>query len=597
MSFRKKIILSQILSFIIFFAALFPFIEKMASLLVKDSLIESTSDLKGRLRKAGTEEELIRSLKKQEYYAFFRMSIINDKGLVIFDTHLGRLLGKEFKPYYPNVRAEIKEALETGVGYVIAKSDTFKGRFAYVAETFKFQGKTYILRTAFPYQQIEDLTENFQIGVLIFSFLVLLFFNALILVIFNRLTRPIREIISFIKPADAQGQAELPEIILTKATGPSDDFQRLAGAFNNLSKRIQEKIDDLEAERNEKEAILESLGEGVVAVNEKMETLYINFTACKMLGLVRRDVLEKPFQADGDKVNKELLEKTRDLLLLCQEQGNIVTDSHILGEERRTYIDLVAVPKAHGTGAIVVLQDKTQHYRVLEMGKDFVANASHELRTPITIIKGYAETLQDHPDLGREKYVEITEKIGRNCIRMEKLVKSLLTLTDIENIPEDRFTETDLTTLVENCRHTVRSVYSDANVMIDAPQKKMLISADSGLLELALVNLLDNAAKYSEPPAQITIKIAPNLEGEVVVTISDQGRGIPEEDLEHIFQRFYRVDKTHSRRLGGAGLGLSIVRTIIAKHGGKIEAESIVGEGTTFTITLPVEHLHERQSL
>ena len=224
------------------------------------------------------------------------------------------------------------------------------------------------------------------------------------------------------------------------------------------------------------------------------------------------------------------------------------------------------------------------------MGKDFVANASHELRTPITIIKGYAETLHDHPDLGREKYVEITEKIGRNCIRMENLVKSLLTLTDIENISEDRFIETDLTILVENCRHTVRSVYSDANVTIDAPQKRILISADSGLLELALVNLLDNAAKYSEPPAQITIKIAPNLEGEVVVTISDQGRGIPEEDLEHIFQRFYRVDKTHSRRLGGAGLGLSIVRTIIAKHGGKIEAESKVGEGTTFTITLPVEH-------
>jgi len=597
LSFRKKIILSQIVSFIIFFAALFPFIEKIASILVKDSLIESTRDLKDRLRKAGTEEELIQSLKKQEYYVFFRMSIINDKGLVIFDTHLGKLLGKEFKPYYPNVHPEIEEALQSGVGYDIAKSDTFQGRFAYVAETFKFQGKTYILRTAFPYQQIEDLTEHFKIGVLIFSFVVLLFFNGLILFIFNRLTRPIREIVGFIKATESQKQMELPEISLTKATAPSDDFQRLVGAFNNLSKRIKEKIDDLRAERNEKEAILESLGEGVVAVNERMETLYINFTACKMLGLVRRDALEKPFQASGNKVNQELLEKTRDLLLLSQEQGNIVTDSHVFGEERKTYIDLVAAPKAHGTGAIVVLQDKTQHYRVLEMGKDFVANASHELRTPITIIKGYAETLHDHPDLAREKYVEITDKISRNCIRMENLVGSLLTLTDIENISEDRFIETDLTSLVENCRHTVRSVYPNANVDIDVPKKKILITADSGLLELALVNLLDNAAKYSEPPAQITIKLELNLEGEVVITISDKGKGIPEEDLEHIFQRFYRVDKTHSRRLGGAGLGLSIVKTIIAKHGGKIEVESKLDEGTTFTITLPVRHYSEPQSL
>ena len=590
MSFRKKIIVSQIISFLIFFAALFPLIEKTASILVKDSIIESTSDLKDLLQKAGTEQDLIQSLKRQEFYSFFRMMLINDKGVVIFDSHVRRLLGEEFEPYHLAGKPEIQQALKKGIGYSVAESDTFRGRFAYIAETFKLQGETYILRTAFPYQQIEDLTENFQIGILIFSFLVLLFFNALILLIFNRLSLPIREIIRAIRSRPLEADSELPEIKLTRTTSPSDDFQRLAQAFNSLSRHIQEKIDDLKGERNEKEAILESLHEGVVAVNEKMEVLYINSTACKMLKISRSEILGKPFISKGSKVNQELMQKTQDLLSSCQKEGSIVTDSHDFGEESRTFIDLIAAPKGQGTGAISVLQDKTQHYKVIAMGKDFVANASHELRTPITIIKGYAETLHDFSDLSKKQYQEITEKISRNCERMENLVRSLLMLTDIENIAEDRFSEIDLLAVITNCRHIVRSIYSDAEVVINVSEKKILISADSGLIELALINLLENAAKYSEPPARIRIDVKPNLEGDVKIIISDQGQGIPKEDLEYIFHRFYRVDKTHSRRLGGAGLGLSIVKTIISKHGGTIEVDSTLGEGTTFTISIPVSH-------
>ncbi len=592
LTFRKKIILSQIVSFIIFFAALFPFVEKMAALLVRDSLIESTTDLKDNLERAGSQKELIQSLKKQEYFAFFRMSIIDDKGMVIFDTHMGKLLGDKFQPYSFTEHSEVQEAREKGVGYVIATSDTFGQKFAYVTETFNFQGKSYILRTAFPYKQIQDLTENFEIGVLIFSFIVLLFFNALIWFIFNRLTRPIYEVIDVITPYQKGELAELPEITLRRTTRSTDDFQRLVSAFNSLSKRIQEQINDLKKERNEKEAILESLGEGVIAVNERMDVLYINFIACKMLGINRQESLGSVLGSKAEKANTGLLQKCQTLLSLCQEQGKILTDSFYFGQEKKIYIDLIAAPKAQGTGAIIVLQDKTNHYRVLEMGKDFVANASHELRTPITIIKGYAETLHDMADLSPTQLAEITEKIGRSCIRMENLVKNLLTLADIENLPEGRFQDCDLVALLENCRHTVRSVYQDAQIDIKKDVEDILIGADAGILELAFINLLDNAAKYSEPPAIISINLSVKEE-EVYIEIRDQGRGIPSEDIDHIFQRFYRVDKTHSRKLGGAGLGLSIVKTIIAKHDGTITATSEIGKGTTFTITLPLRH-HSR---
>lgn len=589
LSFRKKIIMSQMISFILFFALLFPFIEKMSSNLVKDSLIESTTELKEQLEKATSMDQLIEILKKQQYYAFFRISLINSQGLVVFDTHMGRLLGDQFEPYYHTEHKEIAAARKKGVGYVVATSDTFGGRFAYCAQTFQFKGKQWIIRTSFPYNQIQDLSEHFELGMLIFSFVILLFFNALIWLIFNRLTHPIREIIQAITPYQKGQQDQLPEISLTRKMGPNDEFVRLAAAFNSLSKRIQTQIDDLKAERNEKEAILESLGEGVIAVNEKMDILYINYIASKMLGFSRKDI--RNLSDPGEKANLELLEKCRELLSICQSSGQIVTESVAIGGDRKTYIDLVAAPKAHGTGAIIVIQDKTSHYKVLEMGKDFVANASHELRTPITIIKGYAETLQDLPKLEPKQLEEITEKIGRNCERMESLVANLLTLADIDNLPESRFHECDLISLLDNARHTLLTVYPDASVIIEKSSEELTISADSGLLELAFLNLLDNAAKYSPSPAKITIGVDVNRgEDEAVVQVQDAGRGIPEEDLPHIFERFYRVDKTHSRRLGGAGLGLSIVKTIITKHDGTIDATSKVGMGTTFTISLPLRH-------
>ncbi|MDN3505644.1 MAG: ATP-binding protein [Simkaniaceae bacterium] len=585
MSFRKKVILSQIITFVIFFAALFPFVEKMAAILVKDSLIESTNELKDSLSKVASEQEMIDLIKKQQYYSFFRITLISNKLQVVYDVHMARLEGDQFKPYSPTEHGELTEALEKGVGYVIATSDTFGGKFAYIAEAFPFKGETWIIRTSFPYNQIQDLTNNFELGLLIFCFFVLLFFNALIWFILNRLTQPIREIIHAITPYQKGEQAELPAIKLAKATAPNDQFQRLASAFNSLSKKIQEQINDLMSERNEKEAILESLGEGVIAVNEKMTVLYINFIACKMLGVSRRNVLEKPLPTDS-----ELLKKCEQLLSYCQQNGTIATDSYVYGQESKTYIDLVAAPKAHGTGAIVVLQDKTSHYRVLEMGKDFVANASHELRTPITIIKGYAETLHDMPELKPAQIAEITEKIGRSCVRMESLVSNLLTLADIDNLPESRFAECDLISLLENAQHTIQAVYPNAKLTLAQRKEPILIGADAGLLELAFINILDNAVKYSKPPATVTIDVTLTEDREAQINITDQGRGIPAEDIDHIFDRFYRVDKTHSRKLGGAGLGLSIVKTIITKHDGTITATSELGHGTTFTILIPLRH-------
>jgi len=257
--------------------------------------------------------------------------------------------------------------------------------------------------------------------------------------------------------------------------------------------------------------------------------------------------------------------------------------------KQKRYFDAVAVPRGKG-GAILVLQDKTGLHKVIERGRDFIANASHELKTPITIIRGFAETLHDHPELTREVYGEITDKIVSNCQRMDTLVKNLLTLAAVdEGLPRSRLQECDIYDLAEQAKLTILSVHPDAKITIETKgEEPFYLMADNDLFFQAILNLLDNAVKYSKPPAKVTIRIE-KYPSEFLIRVKDNGVGIPAEDLDRIFERFYAVDKSHSRSLGGSGLGLSIVERIVEKHQGKIEVESQLGKGTTFTITLPVQ--------
>lgn len=252
------------------------------------------------------------------------------------------------------------------------------------------------------------------------------------------------------------------------------------------------------------------------------------------------------------------------------------------------FLDVVAAPKKDNAGAILVLQDKTAHYKIFEMRRDFIANASHELKTPITIIRGFAEALHDNPDLPPETQREVTNKIVRNCNRMAALIKDLLTLADIENIPSSRLSTCNLADLSRRCLSMLLEIFPDAQATLKEKKKNIHFIADMDLLELAIMNLLENAAKYSNRPAQIQL-ILDETHDDVIIEVGDKGIGIPSVDQEHIFDRFYTVDKAHSQKMGGSGLGLSIVKTIVEKHFGTISLKSEIGKGSTFTIRMPKE--------
>lgn len=580
-SFRQKILVAYVVIFLLFAIGMYPFANRAVKKLAIKAMRDRTIELIDKIESAPNNDALIRRLKEQKSLVFFRVSVISDEHKVLYDSHTKRLLGPQFSQEYVVDHPEVLEAFEKGTGYHEEYSELLGQKFSYYAQAFDFHGKTYVIRTAFPYKYVTELSRDFELGILFSTGIILLLFSIMTWFVISYLTRPIQQIIDAVKPYQEGLQSTIPEIHL-KGINPADDFAKLADTLNSLSKKIHRQIDTLTMERNEKEAVLESLGEGVIAIDGESVLTYANNMALKILGFEKSNLIGKQFSTIQQP-------KFHHLLLSCQQEKKLLTESVLFKgpDGRKLYLDIVAAPKRQN-GAILVLQDKTSHYKLLEMRKDFIANASHELKTPITIIRGFAETLHDNPNLPPEVFSDVTSKIVRNCERMTNLIKDLLTLTDVENIPEFRLIECDLLEIIEGCCEMVKEIHPDAQIAIHKkPDVEMLLTADPHLIELAFINLIENAAKYSVPPAQITIDIE-RKPGQLEIRISDRGIGIPPADLEHIFQRFYTVDKAHSRKMGGSGLGLSIVETIIEKHNGRISVESKLGAGTTFTIIFPL---------
>jgi two-component system phosphate regulon sensor histidine kinase PhoR len=241
-------------------------------------------------------------------------------------------------------------------------------------------------------------------------------------------------------------------------------------------------------------------------------------------------------------------------------------------------------------GAVLLFRDVTQLRQVEEMRRDFVANVSHELRTPLSIFRGYLETLLEHPQQPPGELLRILEVMERHSDRLNALVEDVLSLARLES-PEAELDASDidvgefLGVIVKDWE--TRLAAKELRAEVELAPGLALLHADEGRLQEVIYNLLDNAVKYSPAGGVITLRAA--MEGECMrLSVSDQGRGIPAADVPRVFERFYRADKARSRALGGTGLGLSIVKHIAQLHGGRVEAASEVGRGTTISVLLPL---------
>lgn len=357
----------------------------------------------------------------------------------------------------------------------------------------------------------------------------------------------------------------------------------LTESFNEIIDELKQNLKDVNSEKKQKETILKHMTDGVITFNMDGKVTYINPAAKQMLGVKTEDTNFKSIFGKFSDIN---MEKIIYLDSWTSSEKKIENEQGIMSLFFIPYRDDLDMP----AGIMVVIQDITEHVKLDNMRKEFVADVSHELKTPITSIKGYSETLLDG-DCDKETEKHFLHVIDDNADRMEKLVQDLLTLSKYDN---NRATkkpvEFDLGELAKACKEKfdieIKRKNQDVNCFVTADVPN--VYADKDGIERVILNILSNSIKYTPDGGKIDIYVG-YVHNDAYVKIKDTGIGIPKNDLERIYERFYRVDKARSRQLGGTGLGLSIAKEIIEKNNGSINIKSKVNEGTEVVIQIPVK--------
>ncbi len=369
-----------------------------------------------------------------------------------------------------------------------------------------------------------------------------------------------------------------------------DEIGRLAAALNRTSAQISDQLQTITNDRNQLTAILAGMVEGLVAVDEQDRIVLLNEAATELLGI----------QGRTDLPGRPLYEATRvpeigQALRSAQTSGETVDGEASVGDGlRRRALEIHAAPLLNGggqvIGAVAVLHDVTQLQRLEGIRRQFVSNVSHELKTPLTAIRGYVETLLDAQDLDQATRQRFLERIRIQTARLSALVTDLLSLSRIE-AGEDAVERRplDLRVPVMEATRALRSAAEarEVRLLFDLPEHPVIVVGEEESLRQAFSNLIDNAIKYSDERGRVEIEL--RVEGQrAVVVVADQGVGIEPHQLDRIFERFYRVDRARSRDLGGTGLGLAIVKNVAQAMGGEVSVTSGPGEGSRFEMSLPL---------
>jgi two-component system phosphate regulon sensor histidine kinase PhoR len=505
-----------------------------------------------------------------------RVTIVDPQGAVLADSEHD----PETMENHAD-RPEILQAHRGQTGVSIRHSATLNRDFCYVALSFPYRGAAgFILRLAVPLEELDAARAAVR-GRLLGTSLIALALAMFIAYIFSaRFTHRIRHIQSF-----AESLVET-RASLDLRSEADDELGSLARSLNRMAAELRDSLERLRLESALREAILSSMAEGVLAIDQQMHVTFCNESFARVTGIQ----LPTPPRAP-------LLEVVRDAGLL-----DMLSQTLASGKPLKSRLELPAAdgrsfeaqaaPLAGRSkrGAIAVLHDITDLERLERVRKDFVANVSHELRTPLASIRGYADTLLEGALEDPENNRKFLEIINAQAARLNSIASDLLVLSELESDrgeaaePERFFVHS----VLENALRTVESEARVRDVrLVRGKMEEVPVSGSKIRLEQALVNLLDNAIKFNRPFGEVRIDVTTVKDRRVRIVVADTGIGIPSGVLSRIFERFYRVDKARSRAVGGTGLGLSIVKHVVERMNGRITVESELGKGSVFTVTLP----------
>jgi two-component system, OmpR family, phosphate regulon sensor histidine kinase PhoR len=505
-----------------------------------------------------------------------RVTIIASNGQVLADSESDPTTMENHAD-----RPEVREALSRGDGRSVRHSITVNRDLLYYAvrQTTPTE-QVIVLRFALPLDNADDVVASFRRSLWLASLIILLVAGGASLLVSRSVSERVERLREFSRRVAEGDFRPLP------ADRSGDALEALGASLNQTAARMDRTIRTLTEERNMSSAILGSMVEGVAVVNGAERLVFANQGFAEILGL---DVPPRSGSALVEVVRqKEMIEAVRQVLAgEPRVESEIVTGTL----RQRFFAATVAAVRAGDTsGAVVVLHDITELRKLERVRRDFVANVSHEFKTPLTAIQGFSETLLagaiDDPQ-NRERFLGIILEHSR---RLARLTDDLLKLSKMDaDRLEVEIRSVSVAELIESCLETAqhRASEKDLQITVEEPNDLPAIAGDRRRLAEVLQNLLDNAIQYTLPGGRIVVR-AELRDLDVIFTVSDTGIGIPKVDQSRIFERFYRVDAARSREAGGTGLGLAIAKHLVEVHGGRIWVDSEIGQGSHFHFSVPI---------
>lgn len=370
--------------------------------------------------------------------------------------------------------------------------------------------------------------------------------------------------------------------------GGNGELGEFAKNYNEMIKSLYNTFDELEYKNLQLRSILKSISNGILAIDIEGNILLINDEAKKMINCPKEVMVEG--RNISFAIRNELILKQIMMFMGSKENEKIVINLDD-GRFFRIKLDPVYLQnnKSIVIGSIVNIEDISERVRAENMRKDFVANVSHELKTPLTSISGFAETLKLNENIDKETRNRFLTIIDGEANRLRRLIEDILTLSFIENDKKEEKEAINLYSVYRRVEDMLMISAKTKNIaLVCEADESISLQANADYVKQIILNLVDNAIKYTPENGAVNVKIFTEKEN-AVIKVSDTGMGIPKEDQSRIFERFYRVDKARSREIGGTGLGLAITKHIVMNLGGTISVESELEKGSTFTVKIPME--------
>lgn len=510
-----------------------------------------------------------------------RFTIIDFTGKVLYDNETDAT--KLDNHFY---RTEVYQAFKSkSSGYAIRRSETLKKEIYYLAEYKSEIGL--ILRASLPLTEYSLIINMMRIQILIILAITFTLLAIIGIFIIKRVTRPLIELEK--ASLDMTNGNYGTRIGIMKKNAA--DITKVSIAFNKMAEQLEATIKNLDEKNVQLDTILNMVSNPIIAINKDLFITFMNKAASEefieahsplpaensFISIVRNNEAEKfiKIAVNEEKISQSLIE-------IATRKGKKV-------------FRIIASPILSHKGAIITFQDITQTEKLQQMRTEFVENVTHELRTPLTSIRGFIDTLRNGASKDPSACDRFLEIIDVEAERLHKLISDILSLSEIEDMKENSDLEVfDLNSLIDEIVVLLDDEASNNKVSIiagageDFDQKPFMVKANRSRIKQILINLVENAIKYNVDNGKVYITASRNDMDEVVLKVKDTGYGISKEHLPRIFERFYRVDKSRSKDLGGTGLGLSIVKHIAMLYSGSVSVESVIGQGTEFTVILKI---------